>query len=209
MLAERLSRRFRREVGYAVVPYCADVHAAVFYAQSRLSLVVGAVDNAAARRAIAATLTGNGPRGVRPWWLDCGNARDDGQVLLGSALRREDLRGEFVEADGRCRALPAPSLQRPDLLAAPPRPSPAPAPDCAEAIEAGEQGATINQVVAAVAASFVEKLLDGTCAWADAYFNLADGTLRCRPPDPRLVASLTGLHVNALVDRRRPAEAAG
>ena len=56
MLAERLAGNFGCEVGYSVLPYEARVHAAAFDRPSRLGLVIGAVDNAAARRAIAATL---------------------------------------------------------------------------------------------------------------------------------------------------------
>jgi hypothetical protein len=70
--------------------------------------------------------------------------------------------------------------------------------DCAEAATTGDQGKTINQVVAAIAAGFVEKLLDGGCEWMAAYFDLDDGTVRCVPADPRLVAQLAGLHLNAI-----------
>jgi molybdopterin/thiamine biosynthesis adenylyltransferase len=73
VLAERLSRRFGREVGYSVLPYDCRLHAEVFAAHSRLRLLVGCVDTPAARRAIAATLDGGPPlwlRGTDVWWLD-------------------------------------------------------------------------------------------------------------------------------------------
>jgi hypothetical protein len=205
VLAERLSRRFGREIGYAALPYEAALHADVFASPARLRLLIGAVDNAPARRMLASTLERGGatwdarvsPRAV--WWLDCGNGRNSGQVLLGNALRVNQLRGAFSRADGVCCALPAPSLQRPDLLLA--SPQPAPQRDCAEAVALGEQGPTINQVVAAVAASFIEKLLEGTCTWMASYFDMHDGVLRCVPADPKTVASLAGLHVNALLRR--------
>ena len=101
-----------------------------------------------------------------------------------------------MPTSGRCRALPAPSLQRPDLLSAAPKPRPQR--DCAESVADGLQGPTINQVVASVAMSFVEKLLIGTCTWMAAYFDLDDGTLRCLPADPKLVAQIAGLHPNAV-----------
>jgi len=57
VLAERLARRFEREIGYSVLPYDRRLHASVFGdAASGLRLLVGCVDNAAARRAIATTL---------------------------------------------------------------------------------------------------------------------------------------------------------
>ena len=212
VLAERFSHAFGREVGYSVLPYDADFHAAAFGARARLNLIVGCVDNAAARRAIASTLK-HRHYGVSPvWWLDCGNGRNAGQVLLGNVVRPHDLRGAFVHERGVCRALPAPSLQRPDLLAAPPEPRrPARgvravpvagvarvAADCAQRVARSEQGPTINQMVAAVAAGYVEKLLSGTCRWMASYFDSDDGLLRCVPADPRTVAELAGLHLNAV-----------
>jgi PRTRC genetic system ThiF family protein len=200
VLAERLARRFGREAGYSVLPYERELHARVFGDPGGgPRLLIGCVDNAAARRAIAATLDER-PLGADPsrtiWWLDCGNGRNAGQVLLGSATRPAALRGAFRPGLGLCRALPAPSLQRPDLLATPPEPRPEP--DCAEAVAEGDQGATINQVVAAIAAAFVEKLLAGSCAWMASYFDLDDGTLRCVPADPKVVAEIAGLHPNAI-----------
>lgn len=202
VLAERLSRRFGREIGYSVLPYDGGLHTQVFRdTRRRLNLLIGCVDNSPARRAIAATLAERQwitRHAVPPiWWLDCGNSRNSGQILLGNATRPEALRGAFVPVAGRCRALPAPSLQRPDLLDFPPEPQPEP--DCAQAVERGDQGPTINQVVAALAACYVEKLLAGECAWMASYFDLDDGTLRCVPADPSVVAAIKGLHPNAIV----------
>ena len=201
VLAERLARQFGREIGYSVLPYDRELHAQVFAdANSLLNLLVGCVDNATARRAIAATIEDRswncGSRRGRVWWLDCGNGRNSGQVLLGNSTRAEELRGAFLRELELWRALPAPSLQRPDVLEAPPEPQPVP--DCAEAIARGDQGPTINQVVAAMAASYVEKLLAGTCGWMASYFDLDDGALRCVPADAKMVAEIAGLHVNAI-----------
>jgi PRTRC genetic system ThiF family protein len=202
VLAERLSRRFGREVGYSVLPFDRELHTQVFGdARSRLNLLVGCVDNSAARRAIAAALDGPGqaygyPRVGRTWWLDTGNGPNSGQVLLGNATRAEVLHGSFTPAAGVCRALPAPSLQRPDLLDVPP--APRAQQDCAEAVAVGDQGPSINQVVAAIAASHVEKLLAGRCTWMASYFDLDDGTLRCVPADPKTVAAIAGLHPNSV-----------
>lgn len=203
VLAKRLARRFEREVGYSVLPYDRQLHAQVFArGPSRLSLLVGCVDNAAARRAIAATLDSPSAGNVYPhpggfvWWLDCGNGRNSGQALLGNVARPEALRGAFLPEVGLCRALPAPSLQRPDLLDAPPQPKQA---DCAGAIAMGDQGPTVNQAVAALSASYVENLLADKCCWMATYFDIEDGALRCVPADPKSVAAIAGLRPNTVV----------
>lgn len=210
VLAERLARRFHRQVGYSVLPYDRELHAQVFdTTRARLNLLIGCVDTAAARRAIAATLDERpwspayAPPAQPVWWLDCGNGRNAGQVLLGNATRPEGLRRAFDRSQGRCRALPAPGLQRPDLLDAPPAPEPPQ--DCAEAAAAGDQGPTINQLMAALAASYVEKLLAGTCAWMASYLDMDDGTLRCVPADPKAVAAIAGLHQNIVAPATRRA----
>lgn len=120
-------------------------------------------------------------------------------------VRTESVRRAFRPQLSLCGALPAPSLQRPDLLEGPPEPRRAP--DCAEAVVHGDQGPTINQVMAAIAASYVEKLLVGTCRWMATYLDLDDGTLRCVPADPKIVAELTRLHVNAVAPPSRGAAA--
>ncbi len=57
VLAKRLACRFGREVSYSVLPYDRELHARIFRdASSDLCLIVGCVDNGAARRAIATTL---------------------------------------------------------------------------------------------------------------------------------------------------------
>jgi PRTRC genetic system ThiF family protein len=210
VLARRLAHRFRRVTGYSVLPYDGDLHAELFgQAGAGLRLIVGCVDNAAARRAIAATL--DQPRwqadpsasASRVWWLDAGNGINSGQVLLGNATRPDGLRRAFDADAGVCRALPAPSLQRPDLLDAPP--PAAPRLDCAEAVAVAAQGPTINQVVAAVAAAFVEKLLAGTCGWMAAYVDLDEGVLRCLPADPRTAAADAGLRPSSVLTGRRAA----
>ena len=196
VLTQRLAQRFRCTIGYAIQPYDSGLHARIFPAQpSRLHLLVGCVDNSQARQALAASLEGRSD----VWWLDCGNGRNSGQVLLGNTSHAGGLRGAFDEREGVCCALPSPALQRPDLLDAPP--SPAPPLDCAEATAREIQGPTINQVVAAIAASFVEKLLAGSCRMMSAYFDMDDVTLRCIPAEPKTVAGIVGLHPNAVTRR--------
>lgn len=213
VLARRLSERYGREVCASTHPFDRQAHAECFARPAALQLLIGAVDNAAARRQLAATLDEGrwhgGYGGAAPlWWLDTGNGRNSGQVLLGNATRPEGLRDAFVPdgaGGGRCRALPAPSLQRPDLLEAPPQPEIRPRLDCAEAVAQGDQGPTVNQYIAALAASYVERLLAGRCRWMRTVFDLDNGLHTYVPADPKVVADLVGLHQNAVVDRSRRA----
>lgn len=82
----------------------------------RLTVVIGCVDNAAARQEVAKTLNANsGDSPPRIWWLDCGNQRESGQVLFGSTNDPRALRSAFP-LDGFCQRLPSPAMQCPDLL---------------------------------------------------------------------------------------------
>lgn len=199
VLAERLSERFGREIGYSVLPYDRQLHASVFdranYQLSRLNLVVGAVDNADARRAIAGTLIGHDL-----WYLDTGNSYNSGQILVGNASEEHQLEGAFHVEQGLVRTLPAPSLQRPDLLDAPPEPEPRL--DCTEAVIREEQSRIINQMMASLAATFIEKLLSGTLTWMGAYVDLDTGALQTVPADPRTVSEMTGMSIGLLEHRR-------
>ena len=205
VVAARLRGDFPElEVLRSTIPYQPDTHRGIFTGAPHggdggaLQLVVGCVDNGHARRAIAATLATSRPHyaagASRIFWLDCGNGRESGQILLGNALEPRALRGAFDREAGVCHALPAPSLQRPDLLLTPPDPPR----DCAEAIAAGEQGPTINACVADLAADWIHKLLTGRCRWMADYFNNEDGTRVVIPADPVRVARIADLHANAV-----------
>ena len=63
----------------------------------------------------------------------------------------------------------------------------------------------MNQYVAALLAGYVEQLLAGRCRWMRTVFDLDSGLHAAVPADPKLVAELTGLHPNAVVDRSRQA----
>jgi hypothetical protein len=52
-----------------------------------------------------------------------------------------------------------------------------------------EHSATINQLVAAILASYVETLLDGTCAWMATWTWRTDRCIACQPTLVRLPRS--------------------
>jgi PRTRC genetic system ThiF family protein len=113
-------------------------------------LIVGAVDNYRARRAIA-----NAMDKLGTWWVDAGNDDASGQVLIGNCRA-----GRHVEVDnhfGLVSGLPLPSLQMPALLDKPAirkRQM-----DCATGMATGEQGLFVNRLMATWAARAVEDLV--------------------------------------------------
>ena len=108
-------------------------------------LLIGAVDNPAARACFAQDVERHGF-----WWLDCGNAATNGHVLIGNG-RRPLLHPAIRVVEN----LPAPHQQDPAIIV--PQP-PAPL-TCATLADAAPQGLTINRAVAALAAEYVRQWL--------------------------------------------------
>jgi PRTRC genetic system ThiF family protein len=156
-----------------------------------ISIIVGCVDNAAARKSIAgalkAPMNSNAPS---TWWLDCGNAEESGQVLLGSAPDAKSLKVAFNTAK-TCTALPGPGLQCPDLLTARPEEKGSSNLSCAEMMAANIQSLAINQRVAAEAADYLMRLCMGKPLKRFAtYFDLATGSAKSLAVTPEAVSAL-------------------
>jgi PRTRC genetic system ThiF family protein len=168
--AELLALRYAAAWGQSI-----QVHAAQFdkgMAQLEygdLGLIVGCVDNAAARRSIAETLTQDAnmrsAEGLpRLWWLDAGNGKDTGQVLFGAARNARQLQHAFpyLPDQSFCVNLPAPDLQHPDLLEAQGEQTPPQVRQqtvsCAEMLVIGDQSPSINAMVANIAATYLWRL---------------------------------------------------
>lgn len=110
VLADRLNRSYGLTVAaHNRMLTAADLEPAK---DGALYVIVGAVDNPAARAVIAKEV--EKAKG-RLWWLDCGNDNHSGQVLLGNVMDKKRLK----PALGFIDCLPAPSLQYPDLVATP------------------------------------------------------------------------------------------
>lgn len=139
-----------------------------------LRIVVGCVDNAAARRKISKVVTDEGA-----WWLDCGNHHDAGQVLLGSGKSKPSK--DPYQLPGYCAWLPMPSEQHPELLEDVVEPELPAVMSCAQAAMAGAQGLTINATVAALAADMLYRLLITKDLDRYAmYVDLAAGSMRSK-----------------------------
>ncbi|MBM3129475.1 MAG: thiamine biosynthesis protein ThiF [Chloroflexi bacterium] len=165
---------------------------------SATTILVGCVDNPAARRSLADALANASPNSSSPiWWLDCGNWRDNGQVLLGNVRTPKELREAF-QIETLCAALPSPALVHPELLTALPhasRAAPPPGGSCAQMALAHAQSLMINQRVASEAADYLARLLlasgsrdGGLCRFAT-YFDLISGSARSLYTTPETIAA--------------------
>lgn len=166
-----------------------------------MTLLIGCVDNAAARQALSRALQHNAElRGseLGTWWLDCGNTDDAGQVLFGSAYRPDRLKGAF-KSRKICILLPSPALVAPDLLEPRPEELTAKKMSCAEIQAANNQSLAVNQQVAAVATDYLLRLVSGGLKRFATYFDLESGSMRSRSITPEEIAGLARKPVDYVI----------
>lgn len=201
--AEAIARRYGHAWGLNCTSFVGEYDDSLLLG-TEMTLLVGCVDNAAARRKLADTLTHNDHREQkRVWWLDCGNLRDTGRVLMGNASSYQELRGAFLGGDKpgdarRCVQLPSPALQFPDLLVARDEELPDARMSCAEMLAANLQSLQINARIAAEAADFATRLLvTGDLRRFACEINLAAGSTRSSYTTPEIVAASVrkGTHI--------------
>lgn len=167
VLAERMLNAYGLAVG-ACVGTVDDYDVFTHPAASYLNIVIGAVDNAAARSIIAKAVTR--AKG-KLWWLDCGNENHSGQVCIGNVLTAPKPALGYVDG------LIAPHVRYPDLIKAP-KLKRAKAASCAELTESGEQGLMVNRLVAAYAATMLNDFLMGTLKFSALSFDARQGGVK-------------------------------
>ena len=118
----------------------------------------------------------------------------DGKVLrvTGVTRRRPTLHvadpsswDEPAFVDETCHLLPAPTLQRPDLLTT--VPTIPPDLDCAAALDLTDQDPTINQVMASLVLQVVRRMVAGTCPFMELYLEMEQGTVTPTYASPEAV----------------------
>jgi PRTRC genetic system ThiF family protein len=144
VLARRYSLAFGLEIDFAAEPF----RRSHLINQSGFDVVVGAVDNADARKSIEAVVR----RSYDQWWLDCGNFEHAGQVLFGN----KDIKQPEINM-GLCGDLPLPTVLHPELLE--PEPEAEAGESCAELALVDAQSLMINQAVATYAAQYLYRLV--------------------------------------------------
>lgn len=160
-------------------------------------ILVGAVDMPSGRRALHQALA------QQQWrlWLDAGNERSWGTVLLGSATERRQLTGACA-LGGLCTALPAPTLSYPHLLG-----------DqlldevdaCAPAMRDERQSLMVNQVMAAVVGQYLYQLIVARqITTFETALDLASLTMRSTTITPGNIARAAGLSVEDVTRLEKP-----
>ena len=106
----------------------------------------------------------------------------------GQRRRPGGLGGTSLRTGETCHLLPAPTLQRPDLLTAvSTRP---PDVDCAAALDLTDQDPTINQMMASLALQVVRRMVAGTCPFMALYLDMDLGTVTPSYATPEAVERL-------------------
>lgn len=177
-LAERVAVAWGIETSFSCEEFDAEKHLKSSNSDYRsLTIIVGCVDNYMARREMHRALDEFRSYGdqSRLWWIDGGNGQASGQVLLGSTTKH--LKPEqYFTGTSICRALPAPSLQHPDLLEPENIEAKSDA-SCPERVRLGEQGLNINQRVAIEMSEMLSAmLLTRTLKRYAVYFDFETGT---------------------------------
>jgi len=195
-LAKRITLAWGLECHYANELFDGEKHLKAPSSDYRsLKVIVGCVDNHLARRDIQFAITKNlrhSPSDAPDlWWIDGGNGRSSGQVLVGSNTKKIKPALHFT-GTSICRSLPAPSLVHPDLLDAEKKVESADRErlSCPDRIRLGEQSLNINQRVAVeMAEMLTEMFLTRSLRRFASYFDLESGTSRSLYCTPEQVAS--------------------
>lgn len=190
-LAERITLAWGIEAAFSCERFDPEKHLKPSSGDYRsLTVITGCVDNYLARRDIhqaIAEFRGYGSSDApNLWWIDGGNGKSSGQVLLGSNTKRTKPAQHFT-GSSICRSLPAPSLLHPDLLQAEKSSASNDIErlSCPDRVRLGEQSLNINQRVAVEMAEFLtEMFLTRSLKRFATYFDLETGTsksLYCTP----------------------------
>jgi PRTRC genetic system ThiF family protein len=151
--AELLARRFNYALGLNIA-WASEAYDPDKHASGHSTLLLGAVDNHEARRALVST--------QNVIYIDAGNHHDAGQAVIGSSGDRDRVIEaiEAAEESGTTSVLPNIALVFPPLLEPPLEEDPGPDTlSCAERIERGQQHLLVNDLVATICAGYVYRFL--------------------------------------------------
>lgn len=182
VLAARYSLALGCKIRAIAKPFDQDM---IFGHWHKLLIIVGCVDNAAARAQISQCLDQNSrDRAPGIFWLDCGNHANSssGQVLLGTS-NDFSIKSAFdnLENPNFCINLPSPAVQHPELLVPLPSQLTSTHLSCAKIQAHNRQSLFVNSWVAAIASEYLLALtLTGGLRRFATYFDNSSGTMRSR-----------------------------
>ncbi len=181
--AQVLAARYALAFGIRINALCQRFNAKTIQRSwHSLNVIIGCVDNAVARQEIneCLCLSQEHNRPLNTWWLDCGNHRASGQVLLGSSNCFESKKAFNNYAQPTfCIHLPSPALLHPELLEVQLEELETTPLSCAELLARNQQNLFVNQQVAAIASEYLLALtLTGGLRKFATYFDSNSGSAR-------------------------------
>lgn len=195
-LAERITLAWGLNVAYIneALDYEKHIDRSSF---NELTIIVGCVDNHLARVEIHRTLSESNRFSETPrcWWIDGGNGKFSGQVLIGSVTGQVSIEDLFP-TKSICQSLPAPSVIHADLLKEDNDDSLDDAQQqrhlsCPELVRRNDQSLNINERVAVeIAVMLAEFLLYNSLRRFACYFDLLSGTTRSLYSTPEMIERL-------------------
>ncbi|AGY57996.1 ThiF family adenylyltransferase [Gloeobacter kilaueensis] len=205
--AEALAFRYQAAWGLELpalnVPFSRKILGDNFqYAHDHFFVIVGCVDNAAARLTIHQLLLNIATRSnvSNILWIDAGNHVDTGQVLVGN-IAEPDLLAHSFDTPGHshCALLPSPALQHPELLVPQLEENPDADLSCEELLRLKTQSLTINLAMASLAADYLLHLLvTRNLRRFASYLDIPSGARRNRYNTPEHLAAAVGLSPDSL-----------
>ena len=118
--AQALAVRYKAMFPKLKIGVIEDRASAIRLDRSMLTVIIGCVDNAAARKSIEelmieySSLVAHGFSQTPCWWIDCGNDYTYGQVSIGNWYSVE--LDDYILEPATCNTLPLPTIQYPELL---------------------------------------------------------------------------------------------
>lgn len=213
-LAERITLAWGLEVSYSNEKLDFERHLkSNRNGFKELTVLVGCVDNHLARREIHRVLEEsnkyNSHNAPEYWWIDGGNGKFSGQVLIGSEVGKEKA-AEFFSSRTICKKLPAPSVVHPELLENQEiltRRESTERMSCAERIMRGEQSLNINgRVAVEIGEMLTELLLTNSLRRFATYFDLESGTSRSLYTTPETISQVLNQAKPKIKRRSRSSE---
>ena len=175
-LADRLARAFQRPVGYSVYPFReGGLPAPTDTATPACPLTGTPCSSAAPTTPPHAGRWPSPCRATRAGGSSTQATTPTGDRCLSATSPTATFGDEQAFVDQTCHLLPAPTVQRPDLLTA--VSTTPPDVDCAAALDLTDQDPTINQLMASLVLQVVRRMTAGTCPFMGLYLDMEQGTV--------------------------------